>query len=91
MNKTELIAAVAEKTGVPKKTAEGVVDAMIKTTTETLAAGDDVSLRGFGAFSIRNRSARTGRNPSTGAAIQIKASNSVHFAAAQQLRALVAP
>ncbi len=63
MKKNELIAVVAEKTGMTKKNATVAVDAVLDTITEALVAGDKVSLVGFGAFSVRTRAARTGVNP----------------------------
>ena len=63
MNKTELIAAMAEKTGSTKKDAEATLNAMIASITEALVAGDKVQLIGFGTFETRDRAAREGRNP----------------------------
>ena len=63
MNKTELIAAMAEKTGSTKKDAEATLNAMIASITEALVAGDKVHLIGFGTFETSDRAAREGRNP----------------------------
>ncbi len=79
MNKTELISAVAEKTGLSKKDAENAVGAVINTVIDTLAQGDKVQLVGFGTFEVRERSARTGRDPRTNNEIQIPASKSPAF------------
>ena len=74
MNKTELIAAVAEKTGMQKKDAEKAVAAVFETIVNTLAEGDRVQIVGFGNFEVRERKARTGRDPRTKEPIQIAAS-----------------
>ncbi|TBW32642.1 HU family DNA-binding protein [Azotobacter chroococcum] len=73
MNKTELIAAVAASADLPKATATAVVDAFIAAITSTLQQGENVALVGFGTFEVKARAAREGRNPQTGAAIQIAA------------------
>ena len=65
MNKVELIAAVADKTGLSKKDAEKALAAVLSTIETALADGDKVQLIGFGTFEVRNRAARTGRNPQT--------------------------
>ena len=65
MNKTELIAAVAAKTGLTKKDAEKVVNATIESITESLVKGDKVNVSGFGIFEVKAREARVGRNPRT--------------------------
>ena len=69
MNKTELIAAVAEKAGLTKKDAERVVSATFETVTESLKKGDKVSISGFGIFDVKCRDARMGRNPRTKEAV----------------------
>jgi len=73
MNKTELIAAVAASADLPKATATAVVDAFTAAITSTLQQGENVALVGFGTFEVKARAAREGRNPQTGAAIQIAA------------------
>ena len=73
MNKTELVAAVAEKTGASKKDSEKLVSAVFETITNALVAGDKVALVGFGAFEVKERPARTGRNPRTKETIEIPA------------------
>ena len=90
MNKTELIAAVAEKTGLTKKDAERVVNATFETITAALAEGDKVALAGFGNFEVKTREARVGRNPRTKETIQIPASKLPAFKAAQALKNAVA-
>ena len=90
MNKTELIAAVAEKSGITKKDAERVVNATLDTVTASLAAGDKVQLSGFGIFETKQREARIGRNPRTKEAIQIPASSQPVFKASKALKDAVA-
>jgi DNA-binding protein HU-beta len=68
VNKQELIDAIAESADLPKASAVRALDAVIDAITETLKKGDSVSLVGFGAFTVKDRPARTGRNPQTGAA-----------------------
>ena len=73
MNKTELVAIVAEKSGLTKKDAERVVNATVDAITESLVKGDKVQLSGFGIFEAKTREARVGRNPRTKQTIQIPA------------------
>ena len=86
MNKTELVAAVAEKTGASKKDSEKLVSAVFETITNTLVAGDKVALVGFGAFEVKERPARTGRNPRTKETIEIPASRSASFKPGKALK-----
>lgn len=86
MNKTELVAAVAEKTGMSKNAAVEAVNALLNTVTDVLASGEDVALPGFGTFTVRERAARTGRNPQTGAEMQIAASKNPAFKAGKTLK-----
>ena len=81
MNKTELIAAVAEKASISKKDADSAVNAVIDTIVEALAAEEKVQIVGFGTFEIRSRSARQGRDPRTNNPITIPASKSPAFKA----------
>ena len=90
MNKTELIAAVAEKTGLTKKDAERVVSATIETVTEALVKGEKVQIAGFGNFEVKTREARVGRNPRTKETIQIPATKLPAFKAAKALKDAVA-
>ena len=90
MNKTELIAAVAEKTGVAKKDAEKTVNAVFELIGEELAAGGRVQLVGFGGFEVKNREARMGRNPKTKEAIEIPATKLPVFKAGKALKDKVA-
>ena len=89
MNKSDLIAAIAAKTGETKKGAEAAVNAFVDVITETLAKGDKVQLVGFGSFEVRKRAARTGRNPQTGKEMKIKASKAPKFKAGKALKDLV--
>ena len=86
MNKTQLIDIVALKTEMKKKDAEAAVDAVVTAISEALAAGDKVQVFGFGNFDVKERKARKGHNPLTGAAIDIPASKSVSFSAAKALK-----
>ena len=89
MNKTELIAAVAEKTGLKKTESGKAVDAVVAAITEELKKGEKVTLIGFGTFETRSRAARTGRNPQTGKEIKIKASKAPAFKAGKALKEAV--
>ena len=86
MNKSELIAAVAEKAGVAKSVADTTVNAMIDAVAGALKAGDKVAIAGFGNFEVKERAAREGRNPATGEAITIAASKTVAFKASKALK-----
>ena len=86
MTKTDLIAAVAEKTGLKKKDAEAAVSAVLSTVAENLAKGEKVSLVGFGTFEVKERAERDGRNPSTGESIKIAASKRPVFTAGKALK-----
>ena len=79
MNKSELVSAIAEKSGVSKADADKMVAAFVETTKETLAKGENIQLIGFGTFSVAERAARTGRNPKTGKEIQIEAKKVAKF------------
>jgi len=79
MNKNELIGAVAEKSGLSKADAGSAVEAVLDTVTQTLKDGGEIRLIGFGTFAVTRRKASKGRNPSTGAAIDIPASNQAKF------------
>ena len=89
MNKTELIAAIADKAGLSKKDAEAALNAFTEIVGKTLKKGDKVQLVGFGTFEVSKRSARTGRNPQTGETIKIKASKTPKFKAGKALKDLV--
>ena len=89
MNKSDLIAARAAKTGETKKSAEASLDAFISTVTESLKKGEKVQLVGFGSFEVRKRAARKGRNPQTKEEIKIHASKAPVFKAGKALKDLV--
>ena len=86
MNKTELIAAIAEKAELSKKDSEKALNAALSAITEELAQGGKVQLIGFGSFETKNRAARTGRNPRTKEAISIPASAHPVFKAGKALK-----
>jgi DNA-binding protein HU-beta len=86
MNKTELIAVVAEKTGMTKKDTERVINAAVDTITESLVKGEKVSMSGFGIFEVKAREARIGRNPRTKETIQIPATRLPAFKASKALK-----
>ena len=89
MNKAELIAAIAAKTGDTKKGAEASVNAFVDVITEALVEGDKVQLVGFGSFEVRKRAARKGRNPQTKEEIKIPASKAPVFKAGKALKDVV--
>jgi DNA-binding protein HU-beta len=89
MNKTELIAKVAEKSGFTKKDTETVVEAVLDVIQEVLANGEAVQLVGFGTFEVRERAARIGRNPQTGEKITIPAGKVPAFKPGKRLRSAV--
>jgi DNA-binding protein HU-beta len=89
MNKTELVAAIADKADLSKADAGRAVDAFFEVVGKQLKKKDKVSLVGFGTFLLRERAARTGRNPKTGAALKIKASKSPSFKAGKALKDMV--
>ncbi len=86
MNKTELVAAMADKAGVSKKDAEASLKAFTEVVTEELKKGEKIQLVGFGTFEVSKRSARTGRNPRTGEEMKIKASKAPKFKAGKALK-----
>ena len=84
MNKAQLIDAMASEANLTKADAKKALDAFINTTSDSLKKGERLSLVGFGSFSISNRAARTGRNPKTGAEMQIPAKKVVKFKAGSE-------
>ena len=90
MNKAELIAAVAEKSGLSRKDSEQAVSAAFDAITESLAAGEKVSLVGFGSFEVKERAARIGRNPQTKEEITIPAARVASFKVGKALKDAVA-
>jgi DNA-binding protein HU-beta len=86
MNKAEFVAKVAEKSGLTRKQAETAVAAFTQTITDALKEGDKVQLMGFGTFEVKERPARTGRNPATGESIEIAASKAPVFKAGKSFK-----
>ncbi|MBN1141830.1 MAG: HU family DNA-binding protein [Deltaproteobacteria bacterium] len=86
MTKVELVNAIAEKAGLTKTEAEKALKAVIESITAAMKKGDKVALVGFGTFAVGERAARTGKNPQTGAKIQIKASRVPKFKAGKMLK-----
>ena len=91
MNKGDLKDAVAEASGLSGADAERALDAVLDTITKTVAKGDKVTIPGFGTFEPRERSARTGRNPQTGAPVKIAASTALKFTPSATLKAALNP
>jgi len=86
MNKTDLVAAMAEASGLSRADADKAYQAFVETVTAALNKDDTVTLIGFGTFTVRERAARTGRNPRTGEEIQIKASKNPVFKAGKAIK-----
>lgn len=86
MNKSELIEAIAASADIPKAAASRALDAMVDAVADSLKKGDSVSLVGFGTFTVKDRAARTGRNPQTGEPIQISAAKVPSFKAGKALK-----
>ena len=86
MNKTELIAAMAESAELTKKDAEAALKAFVEVVSDALKKDDKVQIVGFGTFEVAKRPAREGRNPQTGASMKIKASKSPKFKAGKALK-----
>lgn len=89
MNRTELVAAMAQKTELSKKDAEKALKAFTEVVAEELKKGEKIQLVGFGTFEVSKRAARTGRNPQTGATMKIKASKTPKFKAGKALKDVV--
>ncbi|HHW46041.1 MAG TPA: HU family DNA-binding protein [Clostridiales bacterium] len=89
MNKSELIAAISAKSGLTKKDADKALSAFMDVITEQLKAGDKVQLIGFGTFEVRERAARTGRNPQTKAPIKIPATKVPVFKAGKSFKEVI--
>jgi len=86
MTKNELAHEVAQRADIPQSQARQIIDSLLETLSEELAAGGEVSIAGFGKFSVSRRAARVGRNPATGAPIEIQASKVARFSAARDLK-----
>jgi DNA-binding protein HU-beta len=91
MNKTQLIEAVASDSGLSKADSSRAIESLLDTVTKTLKKGDEVSITGFGKFSVVKRAARAGVNPRTGERVKIKASKAPKFAAGASLKQAVSP
>ncbi|MBQ2473471.1 MULTISPECIES: HU family DNA-binding protein [Lachnospira] len=89
MNKTELVAAIAEKAELSKKDSEKALKAFVETVSEELKKGEKIQLVGFGTFEVVERAARTGKNPQTGKSIKIPASKAPKFKAGKGLKETV--
>ena len=89
MNKSELVAAIAEKAELSKKDSEKALKAFTETVAEQIQKGDKIQLVGFGTFEVADRAARTGKNPQTGKAIKIPASKAPKFKAGKALKETV--
>ena len=86
MNKSELVAKISEGADITKASAGRALDSLIASVTAELASGNDVALVGFGTYKVNDRAARTGRNPQTGAEIQIAAAKVPAFKAGKALK-----
>lgn len=89
MNKAELVAAMADKTGLSKKDAEKALKAFTDVIAEELKKGEKIQLVGFGTFEVSERAARTGRNPQTGKEMNIPASKAPKFKAGKALKDMI--
>lgn len=91
MNKSEVIDNIAQLTSQSKADSERALEAFVKTVSDSLARGDEVKLIGFGTFAVSERSARVGRNPQTGAEIQIPARKAATFRPGKELKSAINP
>lgn len=89
MTKSELVEAIAAKSGLTKADSSRALEAFMETVGETLKKGDKITLTGFGSFGVSKRAAREGRNPKTGLPVKIAARNSVSFKAGSKLKEVV--
>jgi len=89
MTKAELVEEVSEKTGLPKKQAEIVVNTVFESIVDTLKTGEKIELRGFGSFRIRHRGPRLGRNPKTGDKVEVPAKRIPYFKPGKELREML--
>lgn len=90
MTKSDLIEKISDRTNLPKKRAEDIVNAFFDSMTDALLEDERIEVRGFGSFSIREYDARTGRNPRTGQKVEVDEKKSVHFKVGKDLRERVA-
>lgn len=89
MKKKELISAISERSGMGKSESESALNAVISCLSDLLAKGDSIVLPGFASLSVKERAARTGRNPSTGQPLNIPASKTVNFKAGSKLKEVI--
>ncbi len=89
MNKSDLIAALARDQNLPIQTAESIITSVLDAMTETLAKGDNVEIRGFGSFTVREYNSYNGRNPNTGEVVQVKPKKLPFFKVGKELRVSV--
>jgi len=89
MTKAELFAEVAKAADLPKKDSEIIVNTVLKSIVDALHRGEKIELRGFGSFRLRNRRARTGRNPKTGEKVQVPAKRIPYFKPGRELKELI--
>ena len=89
MTKSELIARLADKLGLPRKRAEEAVNCIFDAMAESLASGRRIEIRGLGSFSLKQHRAYTGRNPRTGEEVDVDAKHAVHFKVGKELREAV--
>jgi DNA-binding protein HU-beta len=89
MNKSQLVEAIAQDSGLSQADARRAVESFVTTVENTLKSGDEIAITGFGKFSVSNRAARTARNPATGETINVKASKAPRFSAGAGLKAAV--
>ena len=89
MTKSDLVEKVASRININKKEAETIINALIESIRDSLATGDKVDIRGFGSFRIRERNARTGRNPKSGETVMVPAKKVPFFKAGLELKSLV--
>lgn len=89
MTKAELIAEVAKAADLPKKDSEVIVSTVLQSIIDALHQGEKIELRGFGSFRLRNRRARTGRNPKTGEKVQVPAKRIPYFKPGRELKELI--
>ena len=89
MTKSDLVEKVASRININKKEAETIINALIESIRDSLATGDKVVIRGFGSFRIRERNARTGRNPKSGETVMVPAKKVPFFKAGLELKSLV--
>ncbi|HVS01618.1 MAG TPA: integration host factor subunit beta [Thermoanaerobaculia bacterium] len=89
MTKAELVEEVSQKTGLPKKQAEVIVNTVFESIVDSLKTGEKIELRGFGSFRIRRRDSRVGRNPKTGERVEVPAKRIPYFKPGKELRELL--